>query len=214
MIISALLIDSISLDTEVNAKNRCGPELRNILESRKLKYPPSKLLFRSFKKEKELEIWASNGSKSKLKLLKIYPVLAASGGAGPKRKEGDKQVPEGLYHIDRFNPKSRFHLSLRINYPNASDRVFADPDRPGGDIFIHGSNKSIGCLAMGDPAIEEIYTLARACPSKIPVLILNARKVDEKTDLGKQLAKINRQFEKTHFVPRVRIDQDGNYVMD
>lgn len=192
---------------------RTEPSLMALFQSKKLNYPASRLFFRAFKEEKELEIWGSNGATSPLKLVKRYSVLAASGQPGPKRKEGDRQVPEGLYHIDRFNPKSRFHLSLGINYPNDSDRVFADRLRPGGDIFIHGSNKSIGCLAMGDPAIEEIYTMARACKLKIPVLILNARKVDESTILGQQLAAINRQFEKSKFLPNVNIDAEGNYLL-
>src|SRR5690606_33287906 len=91
-----------------------------------------------------------------------YPVLAASGQAGPKLREGDRQVPEGFYAIESLHPNSRFHLALRVNYPNQSDRQRAAEDgrtNLGGDIMIHGSNASVGCLAMGDPAAEDLFVL-------------------------------------------------------
>ena len=89
------------------------------------------------------------------------PILGLSGAPGPKRREGDLQVPEGFYRIDRFNPRSRFYLSLGLDYPNASDRRLApDPARPGSDIFIHGGEQSRGCLAIGDEAIAFLYLAA------------------------------------------------------
>jgi murein L,D-transpeptidase YafK len=96
-------------------------------------------------------------------LIKTYPVLAASGAAGPKLREGDNQVPEGLYRISLLNPNSRFHLSLRVNYPNEFDRNMAALDgrtRLGGDIMIHGNAVSIGCLAIGDEGAEDLFVLA------------------------------------------------------
>ena len=98
-------------------------------------------------------------------LIKSYPILAASGGPGPKTREGDNQVPEGLYHVESLNPNSAFHLALRLDYPNDDDRRVAkeegrDVSTLGGDIMIHGKSASIGCLAMGDEAVEEIFTLA------------------------------------------------------
>jgi murein L,D-transpeptidase YafK len=89
--------------------------------------------------------------------------LKASGKLGPKLREGDRQVPEGLYRIESLNPNSRFHLSLRVNYPNAFDRDMAAREgrtNLGGDIMIHGSKVSIGCLAMGDTAAEDLFVLA------------------------------------------------------
>jgi hypothetical protein len=120
-------------------------------------------------------------------------------------------VPEGVYFINRFNPKSQFHLSLGINYPNASDTVLADKQHPGGDIFIHGSKVSIGCLAMGDEAIEEIYTIAKDCANKVMVFILPQNKPAPNTELWKQLDSINQQFERTGFFPKVTVDSLGNY---
>lgn len=118
-------------------------------------YPPASLTFIALKQEKSLEIWAPGGRNQVL--VSTYPILAASGGPGPKLREGDRQVPEGLYRLAGLNPNSSFHLSMKINYPNEFDLHHAAAEgrtSPGSDIFIHGREASIGCLAMGDPAIE------------------------------------------------------------
>ncbi len=142
------------------ARQRCGVELRAHFEKAGIAWPAHEIFLRGMKRERQLELWARNGAGESFRLVKAMPVLAASGKPGPKRREGDMQVPEGFYEVDRFNPLSRFHLSLGLNYPNASDRVHADPVSPGSDIFIHGGSASIGCLAMGDDGIEEIYLAA------------------------------------------------------
>lgn len=125
-----------------------------------LAYPPKRLLFLAMKKEAELEVWAGSGEN--MQMLRRYPIKRLSGQAGPKLREGDRQVPEGIYRIVGFNPNSRFHLSMKLDYPNAFDRRHADREgrsEPGSDIFIHGKAASIGCLAMGDSAIEELFVL-------------------------------------------------------
>lgn len=125
-------------------------------------YPPEKMAFIGLKQEKILEVWVADKS-GEFVFLKNYPILGASGGPGPKLKEGDGQVPEGLYHIESLNPNSQFHLSLRVNYPNAFDKTMAAQEgrtHLGGDIMIHGSRSSVGCLAMGDPAAEDLFILA------------------------------------------------------
>lgn len=125
-------------------------------------YPPKKLVLVGLKQERQLELWVSDGS-PEFRFLKSYPILAASGTIGPKLKEGDRQVPEGLYQIESLNPNSRFHLALRVNYPNAFDREHGRRDgrtNLGSDIMIHGGTVSIGCLAMGDQAAEDLFVLA------------------------------------------------------
>jgi len=127
-----------------------------------IKYPPEKIILVGLKQEKLLEIWASDGTRG-FKYLKTYPILAASGTIGPKLAEGDRQVPEGVYEIESLNPNSAFHLSLRVKYPNSFDREKARVDSRtelGSDIMIHGSSVSIGCLAIGDQAIEDLFVLA------------------------------------------------------
>lgn len=123
-------------------------------------YPPRQLRLVGLKEEKALEVWLPVGGR--WSRLRSYPVLAASGGPGPKLREGDFQVPEGIYRLTAFNPNSSYHLSIRVDYPNAEDRRVAALEgraRLGGDIFIHGKAVSIGCLAIGDSAIEELYLL-------------------------------------------------------
>jgi murein L,D-transpeptidase YafK len=124
-------------------------------------YPPSELILVGFKQEKILEIWAKD-SNTEFKKIKDYPILGYSGELGPKLKEGDRQIPEGIYKIESLNRNSRFHLALRLNYPNEFDLEHAKAEgrtNPGSDIMIHGNSVSIGCLAMGNEPIEEIFVL-------------------------------------------------------
>ena len=116
---------------------------------------------RVFKQERGLELWVRPVSGDRFALLRTYPICALAGVLGPKRIQGDRQVPEGFYTIDLFNPESSYHLSLRINYPNQRDRA-ASPRKHGlgGDIFIHGGCKSDGCIAINDQAIQELYWIA------------------------------------------------------
>ena len=118
----------------------------------------ARIFFRVYKTEKVLEAWVWGGDT--FKLFKKYPICSMSGDLGRKLKQGDKQVPEGIYRINRLNPESNFYLSLGINYPNGADQIVADAEHPGGDIFIHGDCVSIGCMAMTDDKIKEIYLLA------------------------------------------------------
>jgi murein L,D-transpeptidase YafK len=118
------------------------------------------LYLRAYKREKLLEVWTRNKTDKKFQLLVTYPICQSSGILGPKRKEGDLQVPEGFYQINHFNPLSNFYLSLGIDYPNKSDRVFADKNHPGGAIYIHGSCVTVGCIPITDDKIKELYILA------------------------------------------------------
>jgi hypothetical protein len=137
-------------------------------------YPPKKLILVGLKQERQLELWVSDNAHD-FRFLKTYPILAASGTSGPKLKEGDRQVPEGLYKIESLNPNSRFHLALRVNYPNDLDKEYGRLEGRtslGGDIMIHGGAASIGCLAMGDPAAEDLFVLAAETGIKNITVIL------------------------------------------
>ncbi len=128
-------------------------------------YPPEAVTLVGLKAEKRLQLYA-HGPDQPWRLVHAYPVLAASGVAGPKLREGDRQVPEGLYDIDLLNPNSKFSVSMRVSYPNDFDKAMALKEKRtnplGGAIMIHGRSSSIGCLAMGDPAAEELFVLAAA----------------------------------------------------
>ena len=136
--------------------------LRPFFDAAQVSYPPARVVLLGLKQEKLLEIYAA-GTNQNLRFLCSYPILAASGSAGPKLREGDQQVPEGIYPVESLNPNSKFHLSLRLGYPNQFDRDQArvdGRDNLGGDIMIHGGAVSVGCLAMGDPAAEDLFILA------------------------------------------------------
>ncbi|KAF7783519.1 hypothetical protein PRUB_a3306 [Pseudoalteromonas rubra] len=125
-----------------------------------IQYPPSQVTLLAIKDTKQLELWVTHGNKQVY--VRSYPILAASGVLGPKLKEGDKQVPEGIYGLEYLNPNSAFHLSMKLNYPNQFDLKNAQIEgrtEPGTNIFIHGKAVSIGCLAMGDEVIEELFIL-------------------------------------------------------
>lgn len=169
-----------------------------------------------------MELWAGG---DRMHLMQSYPIAAMSGLLGPKRREGDLQVPEGVYRIARFNPNSRFHLSMGLDYPNASDRIRGGR-RPGTDIYIHGNRVSAGCMAMTDRLIDEIYPLCASAGNRrtLPVQIFPDRLTDAKlTQLcrldpphaafWRELKPIYDAFERTHVVPAVQITASGAYEL-
>lgn len=138
------------------------PRLEARFNAAKAPWPPSEIALVAIKDEKALELHARQKGGA-WKHIHRYRVLAASGGPGPKLRQGDRQVPEGIYAISFLNPNSSYHVSLRVNYPNAFDREMAAKEARkdlGGDIMIHGKNLSAGCLAVGDEAAEELFVLA------------------------------------------------------
>jgi len=150
--------------THDDVRRSLGPKRREALKSAfsaaGLPYPPRRLTLVGLKEERRLEVWAEDARG--WSRVRDYAVLAASGQAGPKLREGDLQVPEGEYRLTGFNPNSSYHLSIRVDYPSREDRAIARAEgrtHLGGDIFIHGKAVSIGCLAIGDDAIEDLYLL-------------------------------------------------------
>lgn len=161
-------------------------------------YPPQKIALLAFKQEKNIELWAQDAN-DLWRYITSYPLTASSGMLGPKLKENDRQIPEGVYKITMFNPFSRWHLSLMVNYPNEFDKAHALRDgrrKLGGDIFIHGKNSSIGCLAVGDNAIEQIFILSRRVGLKNIELIIAPN------DLRKHNALTNR-FNQPKWLPEL-----------
>lgn len=206
---------------------------RDVVEAmfakRGIEYPPKQIFLRIFKQDRQVELWG-RGRKQPFKLVRTYEVCAASGDLGPKRRQGDEQVPEGFYRIDRFNPRSNFHLSLGIDYPNQSDRILGHKGSLGGDIFIHGSCVSIGCVAITDDPMETLYVTAVDARSNgqrwIPVHIFPtrmddagmARLHDALSDDGdprrgfwKNLRAGYDFFETKQRLPRVSVAKNGRY---
>ncbi|MBN2358468.1 MAG: hypothetical protein JXR83_03385 [Deltaproteobacteria bacterium] len=208
----------------VAARQQRARQVEQLFVAKGVPYPPPAVLVRILKHEDQLELWAGKGGE-RLTLIKSYPICSRSGGLGPKRRLGDLQVPEGFYRISQFNPVSNFHLSLRVNYPNASDRVLSDRKHPGGDIFIHGSCVTIGCIPIEDGPIEELFLSLldgqRAHRGEIPVHIFPARMDDDgmallqreasatglHLEFWKSLKPGYDAFERTRKVPRVSVDR-------
>lgn len=202
--------------------------LKKEFASAKAAWPPSQVFLRGFKLEGELELWArGEGEGQALVRVRTFFVCAKSGSLGPKLKSGDGQVPEGVYRINRFNPRSSYHLSLGINYPNRVDLVRSKGLSPGGDIFIHGDCVTIGCLPLTDEPMEELYLsvmLARDEGQRsLPVHLFpchfespECRAILESAAPKRQrfwasLQKIDRAFRATKTVPDVREGRDGVY---
>ena len=196
----------------------------------KLKYPPKQIYLRSFKYDSELEVWIRDNKQDSFKLFKTYKVCALSGALGPKRIEGDYQVPEGFYQINEFNPKSLYHLSLGINYPNASDQLLSDSLKPGNEIYLHGGCITVGCIPIKDVQIEELYILASYAKENgqdfIPIHIFpvryNVKKsfeylaINSKDNEKYQLFAVTLQDVFDYFnyykkLPIIVIDDKGNY---
>lgn len=186
------------------------------------------MFIRAFKFEEDLEVWAKNKEDSTYQLIATYKFCQNIGELGPKRKEGDKQIPEGFYNISKFNHESAFFLSLKVDYPNASDSVFADKKSPGGMIFIHGGCNTIGCIPITDEWIKEVYVFCVEARSggqaDIPIQIFPTRLTDENYGLLKeqykeeslqkfwgQLKRGYDFFEKNNELPEVVIMSGGEY---
>ena len=143
---------------------RTEPELKRFFSTANVTYPPKDIALLAFKKEKHIELWAKDDNAKSWHFIHTYPLTAYSGHLGPKLKAGDRQIPEGVYQLTSFNPYSSMHLSIMVNYPNNFDRQHAAQDgrhQLGGDIFLHGKSLSVGCLAVGDYAIDQLFLLTR-----------------------------------------------------
>lgn len=184
------------------------------------------LYLRAFKLEKKLEVWVRSTS-GRFKLYKTFNFCSSSGTLGPKRREGDGQIPEGLYEIEIFNPVSNFFLSMSVSYPNASDVARKTASASGGDIYIHGNCVTIGCIPITDDGIKELYALCvlakEANKSKIRVDMFpykmtekansaHAKKHPKHASLWKELKPFYTHFE-THKTPlNFTIAAGGKYV--
>ena len=189
-----------------------------------------RIFIRAFKQEEELEVWVRSSSAQKYVLYDKFKICASSGTPGPKRCQGDGQVPEGFYHINVFNPTSAYHLSLGVSYPNASDKFFACKPDPGGAIMIHGNCVTIGCIPLTDEIIREVYVMAVEAKDggqqKIPVHIFPARMSSTNMAALKRTytdATVHKfwdnllpgyqAFESKHIVPSVSVNAKGQYVL-
>ncbi len=172
---SEFISDQKKSERVKKAYNEKSDLLKKELLNKGISFDQINVLFVAYKSEQLIDVYAKNKSDIRYEKIHSYNVCAKSGKLGPKRRSGDYQVPEGFYHIERFNPSSRFYLSLGVSYPNQSDRIKSKASNLGGDIFIHGNCLTIGCMPMTDDKIKEIYIYALQAKEsgqvKIPVYI-------------------------------------------
>ncbi len=167
------------------------------------------LLLVAYKDDDRLDVYAKRKQDKIYKKVLSYDICSRSGLLGPKWREGDRQVPEGFYYIDRFNPTSNFFLSLGLNYPNVADKRRSKTVNLGGDIFIHGQCVTIGCLPLTDDFIKEVYLLAVHArnngQSKIPVYVFPFQMADQRMSVNKK--KYNKEL--TDFWDNLKVGHDN-----
>lgn len=228
IIITQSACTEIAMDRVEKAYAEKQEKMTQLLREKGINIEALELFLRAFKQEQILEVWGKNKQDTVFTKLIEYPFCKFSGKLGPKRKEGDKQIPEGIYHIDRFNAKSNFHLSLGLNYPNKSDRILGDPERPGSDIFIHGGCQTIGCIPITNDKIRELYLLAnevkKHSQSAIRVHIFPTKmtstnlarlyqKWPQHQVFWKNLSPLYDAFEEKRRLSNFRINPSGQYLL-
>lgn len=206
-------------------RRRVAPRLSRDLAAKGLSLG-NPAFIRIFKEENELELWLQPRPGSRYQLYAKWNVAARSGKLGPKLKEGDRQAPEGFYSVGRsqLNPNSDYHLSFNIGYPNEYDRSL---NRTGSFIMVHGSNVSIGCFAMTDPVIEEVYLIVEAALNQgqeaVPVHVFPFRMTEERMtktredksewlDFWMNLREGYDAFEKDKHPPAVTVEDKRRYI--
>ena len=180
------------------------------------------VFLRIFKLESELEIWMQKDGR--YRKFATYPICLWSGRVGPKLREGDRQAPEGFYAVtkEELNPNSRWHRSFSLGFPNAFDRALG---RTGSFIMVHGGCQSVGCFAMTNDVVDEIWRLVTAAldqgqpafnvqvfPFRMTEKNLAARKGDKWSPFWADLKKGYDAFERTHLPPMVSVCE-GRYVI-
>jgi len=210
------------------ARQTYQADVRAALERKGLRYPPREIFIRVFKFESILEVWARDRAADAFKFVIEFP-LDGERARGRKKREGDFQTPEGFYRIVDFNPESAAYLSMRIDYPNAADRIYAGGQNPGSLIFIHGEGYSTGCVPVVFPGIAQLYLMAldaRRRPIQVHIFPHQLDRPDEEVDSDRltlanpglegfwnELRPVYDAFEKTKRLPRITITKDGHYAI-
>ena len=217
-----------------NARMSSDEHLKKVFYEAQLSYPPKFIYWRVFKKEKQMELWGADSAHHAYRLIETYNIMALSGNLGPKRMEGDYQVPEGYYYINQYNPYSNFYLSYKISYPNKSDSILGKKGSYGGQIFVHGDSVTIGCLPMNDDVIKTLYWCNvqaqnnRDTNYHIPVHIYPCRMHTSNLkylksyynfdpisqEFWKNLQEGYNYFELMHCPPKIAVDPKGKYIVN
>lgn len=197
--------------------------LKKLLISKGINSFDYDLFLRAFKYEEIFEVWIKRKKSQDYQLLTTYDFCKNSGQLGPKRIEGDRQIPEGVYRISHFNPKSNFLLSLKVNYPNDSDKILSDSTNPGSNIYVHGGCQTTGCIPLTNDKIQELYLLtieAQEEGKSIPIHIFPTKNFEENLAEDSQhfpfwgnLKRIFDDFERNKKLPFIEVESDGRYYI-
>jgi len=214
------------------AYNQKWKTVESLLKANAIQTSQLQIYLRAFKYEKKIELWGKNKTDETYRLINTYSICQTSGKLGPKRREGDLQIPEGFYHIDAYNPWSNFYLSMRINYPNTSDKILSNKTKPGGNICIHGNCVTIGCMPITDDLIKELYIFCIEAKNNgqgdIPVTVFPARLSDanlkklmqkyigqeDKLNLWEDLKLAYDKFNNSHQLPIIKFLSNGRHSID
>jgi len=217
-------VEQLRFERVRNAYRLKSDRVKRILAMNGMQSFEYDLFLRAFKKEEILEVWMKPKNKLQFQLIWEYAFCKNSGQLGPKRKEGDFQIPEGFYEISTFNPKSTFLLSLKVDYPNASDKILSDQKTPGSDIYIHGNCQTVGCIPITDELIQELYIFAvegKQNNRTIPIHIFPSKKWEELPDASSELQAFWKNlklgfdfFDKNKKLPKVSVDENGRYFFN
>lgn len=204
-------------------------EVKTMIRLSKIDADGFELYIRAFKTEGILEAWGRNKGEKAYKLIATYPFCSNVGVSGPKRKEGDHQIPEGFYNLSKFNPESNYHLSLKVSYPNKSDSILSPHTNLGGQIFIHGGCLTVGCIPITDYSIEELYVMSVLARDQgqevIPIHIFPARMnysnykllLEKNNDnelhvFWTNLKPVYQHFEQTGELLHITVNHQGRYL--
>lgn len=201
------------------------PVVQELYSKAGVPFPPAQMAFVAYKAEKQLEVWASAEKGGAATKIATYGICAASGTLGPKRYEGDRQVPEGFYVIQYGWAESNYHLEMKVSYPSMVDKVLGPKNRPlGGEIMIHGACASIGCMAMGDERAEELWVMMKAMgDAQVKVHVYPSRDMDSLLadpqwaahhSFWRNLKEGRDLFERERRIPAVKADWRGVYMFE
>lgn len=201
------------------------PVVEDLYSRAGVPFPPAQMAFVAYKAEKQIEVWASAEKGGPAAKIATYGICAASGDLGPKRREGDRQVPEGFYVIQYGWAESNYHLEMKVSYPSMVDRVLGPKNAPlGGEIMIHGACASIGCMAMGDERAEELWVMMKAMgDAQVKVHIYPSRDMDALLanpeyathhSFWRNLKEGRDLFERERRIPAVKADWHGVYMFE
>jgi murein L,D-transpeptidase YafK len=225
--------NQLSYEKVSRANNIKLENIKRKFQVKKANFPNNNIYWRAFKGNKRLELWAYSTDSQKFVNIDTFHICETGfGDLGPKRREGDFQIPEGLYYLNQLNPVSKYYLSLRVSYPNKSDSILGKQGKLGSDIYVHGGCETIGCLPMTNEIIEDIYLInmysyasgqtlipIHIFPCRMTVNNLNKLKKDytsskpELIPFWIDLKLFFDYFDKYKMVPKYYIDQNGKYIL-